>query len=329
MKMRIGLLLVGMLVAQISQADMTGSADHPDIPRIAGAEIYGYAYADYDAGNLLKEDGEGKLAVEHPEGARTRILYIAKPGDTPIMVMRNYTVALEELGEVTEIYSCRNDCRAHTFSTTLWTRDTMPPTEGLPQPFYLLAFTHNYGSASYRYAEVVTDKSKYHVGVYSAVLLDKNPNPDVRNQTAVLVEIVEIKDFEPTLEFVDASTMQTEIAASGHVALYGIQFDHDQASFKPESQSTIDEIAKVLKGDPGMKLYIVGHTDDVGALEYNNDLSKRRAASVVEALVAIGIEATRLTPIGIGPAAPIGSNDSEDGRALNRRVELVRRVSSN
>lgn len=327
--MRIGLVLTGLFMAQLAQADMPGSADHPEIPRVAGSEIFGYAYADYDAGNLLRENAAGKLVVDHPEGARTRILYIAKPGDSPVMVMRNYAVALEELGEVTEIYSCRNDCRAHTFSTTLWTRETMLPTEGLPQPFYLLAFTHNYGSASYRYAEVVTDQSKYHVGVYSAVLGDNNPNPSVRNRTAVLVEIIEDTEFEPTLEFVDASTMQTEISASGHVALYGIQFDHDQATFKSQSQSTIDEIAKVLAADPGMKLYIVGHTDDVGALEYNNDLSRRRAASVVDALVAGGVAATRLTPIGIGPVAPIGSNETEAGRALNRRVELVKRNAPN
>ncbi len=323
--MRAAFLMLGLLAAQITLADMPGSADHPDIPRVAGSEIYGYAYADYDAGNLLRENEAGKLEVDHPEGARTRILYIAKPGDSPVMVMRNYAVALEELGEVTEIYSCKNDCQAHTFSTTLWTRETMVPTEGLAQPFYLLAFTHNYGSASYRYAEVVTDESKYHVGVYTAVLGDNNPNPSVRNRTTVLIEIIEDTEFEPTLEFVDASTMQTEIAASGHVALYGIQFDHDRATFKPESQSTIDEIAKVLMADTGMKLYIVGHTDDVGALEYNNDLSKRRAASVVEALVAAGVAASRLTPIGIGPVAPIGSNESEAGRALNRRVELVKR----
>lgn len=326
--MRIGLLVAGLFLVQIAQADMSGSADHPGIPRVAGSEIYGYAHADYDAGNLLRENEAGKLVVDHPEGARTRILYIAKPGDTPIMVMRNYAVALEELGKVREIYSCRNDCRAHTFSTTLWTRDTMLPTEGLPQSFYLLAFTHNYGSASYRYAEVVTDESRYHVGVYTAVLGNNNPNPDVRNQTAVLLEVIEDAEFEPTLEFVDASTMQTEIAASGHVALYGIQFDHDQATFRPESQSTIDEIAKVLSADSGMKLYIVGHTDDVGALDYNNDLSRRRAGSVVDALVAAGVEEARLTPIGIGSVAPIGSNETEAGRALNRRVELVKRGSA-
>lgn len=325
--MRIGLIILGLMASFAALADMAGSGDHPKIPRVEGAEIFGYAQGEYDAGTLIRDDGAGKLVVDAPEGARTRILYIAKPGDSPVMVMRNYAVALEALGEVTEVYACRNNCRNHTFSTTLWTRESMVPTEGLPQPFYLLAFTHNYGSASYRNVEVVSDESKFHVGVFTAVLGDNNPNPDVRNRTAVLVEIVEIKDFEPTLEFVDASMMQSEIAASGHVALYGIQFNHDEATFKPESQSTIDEIAKTLKADPGMKLYIVGHTDDVGALDYNNDLSMRRASSVVAALVEAGVDSARLTPMGIGPAAPIGTNDTDEGRALNRRVELVKRAS--
>ena len=323
--MRYVSLLLVLWAGASAWADMPGSADHPQIPRVAGAEIFGYAFSEYDAGTMLREAQPGQLVVERPEGSRTRILYIAKDGDSPIMVMRNYAAALDDLGDVTEVYACRDSCRGHTFSTTLWTRDSMLPTEGLAQPFYLLAFTHNYGSPSYRYATVITDTSKFHIGVFAAVLGDNNPNVALRKRTAVLVEILEIQDFQATLEFVDANTMQSEIAASGHVALYGIQFDHDQASLQPASQATIDEIAKALEADPRLRLYIVGHTDDVGALTYNNDLSTRRARSVVDALVAAGIDGGRLTPIGVGPVAPIASNDTDDGRALNRRVELVKR----
>lgn len=321
----IAIILILFAVSFPAQADIRGSADHPAIPRVAGAEIYGYAYSDYDAGTMLAEGEPGKLIVKNPEGVRTRILYVTKPGDTPTMVMANYAVALSELGEVSEIYSCRNNCRSHALSTTLWTRETMVPTESLKSPFYLLAFTHNYGSAHYRYAEVVTDESKFHVGVFSAVIAGNNPNADVRQRTVALVEILEIKDFEATLEFVDASQMQTEIAHTGHVALYGIQFDTNQATLKPESQNTLDEITKALNANPELQLYVVGHTDDLGALDYNNDLSLRRARTVVEALIAAGIKRNRLSPVGVGPVAPIGSNDDEEGRALNRRVELVKR----
>jgi len=81
----------------------------------------------------------------------------------------------------------------------------------------------------------------------------------------------------------------------------------------------------MLKANPTLKVYVVGHTDNVGVLAANIDLSKRRAASVVDALTTqYGISASRLQPYGDGPYAPIASNDAEDGRALNRRVELVK-----
>ncbi len=322
---RIALLIAGTLAALSAQADMQGSADHEAIPRVAGAEIYGYAYSEYDAGTFVQEDAGGKLVVERPEGSRTRLLYVMKPGDTPTMVLRNYEVALGELGEVTDIYSCRANCRGNTFSTTLWTNDTIVPTEGLQHPLYLMAFTHAYASPHYRYAEVVTDESKFHIGVYTVVIKDNNANKALHNRTVALVEILEIKQFEATLEFVDASAMQTEIAQTGHIALYGIQFNTNEATLKPESTETLAEIVKALNADPALRLYVVGHTDDVGTLEYNNDLSMRRARSVVEALVTSGIDSQRLTPIGVGPVAPIGSNDNDEGRALNRRVELVKR----
>ena len=83
-----------------------------------------------------------------------------------------------------------------------------------------------------------------------------------------------------------------------------------------------------MNADPSLRVYVVGHTDDVGALEYNKDLSVRRAQTVVATLVERGIDNQRLTPIGVGPAAPVGSNESDDGRALNRRVELVKRLGN-
>jgi outer membrane protein OmpA-like peptidoglycan-associated protein len=75
-----------------------------------------------------------------------------------------------------------------------------------------------------------------------------------------------------------------------------------------------------------MKIYVVGHTDSVGDFDYNIDLSRRRATAVVEVLVAQhGIDRGRLEPHGVGPLVPVSSNTSEDGRAKNRRVELVER----
>ncbi|PVV22633.1 MAG: hypothetical protein B6D78_04750 [gamma proteobacterium symbiont of Ctena orbiculata] len=305
--------------------DMQGSRDHPEIPRVAGSEIIGFEYNEYDAANFLKEDASKKITLVNPEGKRTRILYLAKAGDKPLMVQKNYDTALRQLGNANEIYSCKNTgCNKHLLATTFWTRDTMVPTEGLTHPFYLLGFSHTFTSPAYRYIDVTTDSARYHVGVSAAVIAANNSNKKFRERTVMQVEILEVSNFEATLEFIDASEMQQQIGESGHVALYGIQFDHDKATLRPESNETITEIVKALKSDPALQLYVVGHTDDVGSLTYNQDLSLKRANSVVKSLVAAGIEDSRLTALGVGPAAPVSSNDTESGRAKNRRVELVK-----
>jgi outer membrane protein OmpA-like peptidoglycan-associated protein len=119
--------------------------------------------------------------------------------------------------------------------------------------------------------------------------------------------------------------MAKGIASDGHVALYGILFDTDKTDIKPESAATIAEIAKFLKQGAGVKLYVVGHTDNVGLYDYNMGLSQRRAAAVVTELTTKhGIPAARLKPAGSGPLAPVAPNETEEGRAKNRRVELVK-----
>jgi outer membrane protein OmpA-like peptidoglycan-associated protein len=123
----------------------------------------------------------------------------------------------------------------------------------------------------------------------------------------------------------NAAALSTGITATGHVIVTGILFDTGKVDVKPESAPALKEVAKLLAENPALKVYVVGHTDNVGVLAANIDLSKRRAASVVQTLTTqYGISAARLQPYGDGPYAPIASNDSEDGRSLNRRVELVK-----
>ena len=122
----------------------------------------------------------------------------------------------------------------------------------------------------------------------------------------------------------NAADLGNGLTGTGHVVVNGILFDTGKADVKPESAPALDEVAKLLKQNPKLKVYVVGHTDNVGALAANIALSKRRAAAVMQALIAkYGIPAAQLQAYGDGPYAPIASNDSEDGRTLNRRVELV------
>lgn len=124
----------------------------------------------------------------------------------------------------------------------------------------------------------------------------------------------------------DPKALAGDIREKGRVAVYGIYFDTDSAVIKPESEPTLKAIADMLKAESGLKLYVVGHTDWVGQLDYNMDLSAKRAQSVVDALAAKhGIAAGRLVAKGVGPLAPVSTNTSEEGRKLNRRVELVAR----
>ncbi len=124
----------------------------------------------------------------------------------------------------------------------------------------------------------------------------------------------------------DAEALLADLDRSGHAVLHGIYFDTDTAIVKPESEAALTQIARLLKENPGTEAFVVGHTDMSGSLEHNLRLSERRAAAVVDALVTgHGISAGRLTPRGIGPLAPVAANDTEAGRALNRRVELVKR----
>jgi OmpA-OmpF porin, OOP family len=123
----------------------------------------------------------------------------------------------------------------------------------------------------------------------------------------------------------NAAALTTGLSANGHIVVTGILFDTAKAEVKAESKPALDEVVKMLKENASLKVYVVGHTDNAGALAGNVDLSKRRAAAVVQELTTrYGIAAARLAPYGAGPYAPIASNDSEDGRALNRRVELVK-----
>jgi OmpA-OmpF porin, OOP family len=123
----------------------------------------------------------------------------------------------------------------------------------------------------------------------------------------------------------DANSLANTIKETGKVAVYGIYFDSGKSVLKPESEPTLKEISKLLIANPSLKLYVVGHTDNVGKIETNMRLSMERAIAVVNALVSqYSVNADRLYSCGDGPTSPVASNDKEEGRTLNRRVELVK-----
>jgi OmpA-OmpF porin, OOP family len=136
------------------------------------------------------------------------------------------------------------------------------------------------------------------------------------------VTIVETQPMKQDV-VANAAALSASIAASGKAAVYGIYFDTGKSIVKPESNPSLEEITKLLKQNMSLTLFVVGHTDIVGALDNNLRLSADRADAVVKALIGRGIAAGRLRAAGVGPYCPVASNRTEDGKAKNRRVELV------
>jgi OOP family OmpA-OmpF porin len=137
------------------------------------------------------------------------------------------------------------------------------------------------------------------------------------------INIIEKKAMKQDV-VANADVLAGSIKATGKVAVYGIYFDTDKADIKPGSEAALAEIVKMLKADSKLKLYVVGHTDNVGQFGHNVKLSQERAAAVAKELVGkYGIAASRLIAYGDGPTSPVAPNNTENGRSKNRRVELV------
>jgi OOP family OmpA-OmpF porin len=121
----------------------------------------------------------------------------------------------------------------------------------------------------------------------------------------------------------NAAAFQSGLKENGHVEVPGIFFDFGKSEVKTESEPAIQEVVKLLRSNPALKVWVVGHTDNVGSVDTNLTLSGARAGAVVKALATKGIAAARMAPYGAGPYAPVASNATDAGRAHNRRVELV------
>ena len=138
------------------------------------------------------------------------------------------------------------------------------------------------------------------------------------------MQIIDEKPIERNLEFTSADDMFSGLEADGFVAVYGIHFDTDKADLKVGASKTLEEMVKLLKAHPDLAVEVQGHSDSTGGDEHNLDLSRRRAATVRSYLLLYGIAGDRLTTKGFGESKPVGDNATEEGRALNRRVELHR-----
>lgn len=300
------LVLLIFCASANGQTDRQGSADHPLVSRYVGSIIVDYQVREYDQYTLaLGPKTEEKKPAEPNrtlEGKVTRIVY-KNPQDAGVfVVVKSYEKALLSSGYV-EMYRCSKA------ACGLWLSRHFPA-----------------GAAS-GVQGLDPDNQEYRVykgnnkglPVYIALYVMFNK---YRNETYSRVEVVELTEM-PT-DKVSAAQIGTDIRDQGKSVVYDLFFDTNKADLKPESKPALEAVAEALRKDPALKLYVVGHTDNIGGLEANADLSLRRAQAVVDALVKdYAIAAGRLAPKGLGFLAPVAPNTTEAGRALNRRVELV------
>lgn len=315
--------LVAPVFAQNILSDAPGTSDPPELKRIEGAVIIGYDQSGFDALSVPTSEVtyDGPESSVTLEGPRTRVIYLV-PGDrSPLEVIRNYEAELTDLGYVT-LYACgKQDCGpASAMSQYLYPRGAQLKTLGR-----VTAAVFSLPRDDHRYLVATNPETGRTVSIYAAFETFDH-FPELFEKTLVLVDVIKGEALTRRMELVSAEEMALGLEADGRVSLYGVHFALDSDALTPESDPTLAEIAKFLAAAPYMQVFVVGHTDMTGGYDYNIDLSQRRAMSVVKALSGrYGVAGARLEPAGVGPLVPVAENQSEDGRALNRRVELVRR----
>jgi outer membrane protein OmpA-like peptidoglycan-associated protein len=293
------------------------AADHPMISRFPGAEIRSSSVKAFDQlalplGPFKRKQitpSQWSGAVEKTqtlEGKVTRIVYTNPEGRSSLEIFRSYRDALAKAGfEI--LFECGGaECAEP------GTNDDVPDFgrwchEGLDCK----------EAMRYVAAHLTRPEGDVYVGV--KVLINGY------STGGTTLGVVEVKPLQADLVTVkSADAIKTDIGATGHSPIYGVYFDTGKAIVKPESDPTLAEIAKLLEANPAMKIHVVGHTDNVGTLPLNMTLSKQRADAVVAALVGRWhVAAARLDAAGVGSLAPVTTNRTEEGRAKNRRVELV------
>lgn len=307
------LILLVSFVPQLhaDDRDVRGSKDHDLISRYHNSVIVGYKYYDYEDFRLplsaLKRDRQGIVIDDFLdlEGRLTVITYEIKDKTSTLKVLHNFEKPLKSAG-FEEMFKCTgSECGLQ----DIWD-------EALEQ-----VHLNNGKQQTIRY--LAAKKSGGQEGIYVGIYVMET----YTGKLFVGVNLLETDDMETGLVTVDTGMLERQLSENGKVALYGINFDRDKAALKQKSFAILEQIHQLLTKKKDLKLYIVGHTDDTGNLAHNLDLSKRRAEAVVASLVkTYGISTDRLISFGAGPYTPVASNRSKEGRARNRRVELVQRL---
>jgi outer membrane protein OmpA-like peptidoglycan-associated protein len=315
-------LLILTFVGTINGQDLKGSKDHPLVTRYPDTQIIEYRSIDYDEFPIrtamsYRENGKFIHPAKKFGGKLTIIQYQSKSSAPFLQVLRNFSAGLKSAG-FHELFSCDGQ---KTCGPLFVTQSIL----GMPVHNNLKNYPSSTDSSNgrrYGYWSGVLPRKEGDVAV-GVLVGEDGRHPE---KVDIILDIIESKPMDDGLVAVNPQFLADEIAKNGKVILDGVLFDTDQATIKSESATSLKAIADYLAQNKSVNIFIVGHTDTIGNYAHNIDLSNRRAVAVAAVLVKdFKIDRNRLQSVGIGPVAPIGSNASEDGRAKNRRVEMVLR----
>jgi OOP family OmpA-OmpF porin len=300
-------IFVVLLIHVMSMAGFAQKSpdEHSLVKMYPGSEVQGgqTSVREFDEFELIIgpiAKGGKPSKTQHLEGKIFTADYRNPTNRSVLEIYKNYEQALQKAGFQT-LYACNGtEC-------------------GAAEP--CCSYHPTFRDPSYLRRFLAAKLSRPEGDVYVSLAVQSQ---DATSAGETMLDVIEVKPME-NKELVDAAALSDSVTQTGHAAVYGIYFDTGKADVKPESEAALKEIAKLLQQNAKLKLYVVGHTDDQGTLESNMDLSRRRSAAVVQTLTTkYNVSAARLSGQGVGPLAPVPSNDSEAGRAKNRRVELVK-----
>jgi outer membrane protein OmpA-like peptidoglycan-associated protein len=301
------------------QQDVKGSEDHSLISRYPGSIIKWYNVEEYNRYKIAAGPVTGYRHIDEwisVEGKVTRIYYSLKGNRSVTEVYLNYQKALKKNGfEIIADGFNKDRNVGKKIGERGWLQVYFAENP-VPSEAPLLQGSSTVGGSAFTAGKL----SKNGATIYLAISLAQYKSDEV----LYIIDIIEEEAVEDDFIFVNAELMKNEIEANGKIAIYGIYFDTDKSTLKPESEPTFKEIVKLLNDNPDLNIFVVGHTDMTGTFSHNLKLSKDRAAAVVEELTnKYKVSKKRLTADGVGPLAPAAANINEEGRKKNRRVELV------
>jgi len=315
----IGLLLISAPIFAQRTSDIENSKDYPLISRFEGSFIEFYKETKWGAYKLPVND-EGKIDWDNPkvlEGKVIRIQYTTSVDNNSEYVLQNYKTAFKKAG-FNILTAIANEelgvsDRPHTWKDKYYVGGGYY--NGLNNEKFGLGI--NFPIWKNNHSFIAAHGNKDGKDIYAIIYTVVGDA-----YTIITQDIIEVEGVETGM--VSAENIAKGIQTDGHIAVYDILFETGKSDIKTESEAAIKNVADYMNANPGKKFYIVGHTDNVGDFNANMTLSESRAKAVLNVLITkYAVKAEQVKAYGISSLAPLATNVTEEGKAKNRRVDIV------